>query len=518
MLPFLNSGNKNSKKYVVNFRGLNLSEGYQEGDFSDCKNISSALAPCVTQRSGRAVVAEYSAPAAIHAKDKLFVINGTQAIYDGKVVGTVNTERKQIVNVGKYIIIYPDKLCYNTEDGTFGSMDIVHNATKAVFTHNTITVTGAAWKFRRYDAVTISGCTKFPENNQCIIVQRVEGDTLTFYDNSFKVHGEVAEGETAPTSYTEEGALSFTRIAPEMDYICESGYRLMGCKGSDIFISAWNDPFNFQSLEGLAGSSYNIAVGTDGEWTGCAAYSSHVCFFKEHHIHKLYGNKPTNFQVITTQAYGVQKGSERSICSINETLFYKGVNGVYAYSGGVPELISGNFGTKRFSDACATSDGDRYYISMRHGDEWKVYVYDVLRGIWLAEDDVQCVDMAFHNGCVHMLCADGKLLRVDETLDRSDVEWSATLCPFNETMNERKGYSKFHLRMELAAGAWLTVEVKRDNAQRWDKVYTTHNERARTISIPVLPARCDSVEIRISGKGECLLRTFIREFFAGSDV
>ena len=87
-----------------------------------------------------------------------------------------------------------------------------------------------------------------------------------------------------------------------------------------------------------------------------------------------------------------------------------------------------------------------------------------------------------------------------------------------DDLQERKGYSKFHLRLELSAGAWITVEMRRDYEQTWETIHTTHNQRARTVSVPVLPARCDSVEIRISGRGECLLRTFIREFHMGSDV
>ena len=114
--------------------------------------------------------------------------------------------------------------------------------------------------------------------------------------------------------------------------------------------------------------------------------------------------------------------------------------------------------------------------------------------------------------------ADGKLLKADGAANKNDVEWSVTLCPFTETINERKGYSKFHMRLELAAGSWLTVEQKRNVDADWQQIYTTHNERARTVSIPVIPARCDSVEIRLSGKGDCLLRTFVREFFTGSDV
>ena len=52
----------------------------------------------------------------------------------------------------------------------------------------------------------------------------------------------------------------------------------------------------------------------------------------------------------------------------------------------------------------------------------------------------------------------------------------------------------------------------------WQTIHTTHGGRARTVSIPVLPARCDSVELRLSGRGGCLLRTLVREYQIGSDV
>lgn len=512
MLPILNAESDNSKKYVVNFRGLNLGEGYQDGEFSHMENMSSVLAPCLTQRFGRELTDTFSEPLAMHAKEGLLVIDGTKVMYDGAHVGNVQGGRHRMATVGNYIIIFPDKVFYRvpTESdpaGEFGNMEAEFPAAAGTltFTDSTITAKEGTFNFRVGDAVTISGCTTAAENNKVVIVRSVSGNVLGFYENTF-------------TACEEAGAVMLKREVPDLDFICESNYRLWGTKGNTIYGSKYSDPFNFQVFDGLTSDSYYIDVGSDGEFTGCIPYSSHICFFKEHTLHKLYGSKPSNYQIVTSQVYGVQAGSERSMCIINETLIYKGVNGVYAYTGGVPELISDNFGTVRFSDACATSDGERYYISMRNGQEWGVFVYDVLRNLWMREDSTHCVDMAFHDGYVYLLSAAGELYRVDPEVSRDDIEWSVTFCPFTETYNERKVYSRFHLRLELAAGAWLTVEIRRDNATRWQKVYTTHNERARTLTVPVMPERCDSVEIRLSGKGECLLRTFIREFQMGSDV
>ena len=144
--------------------------------------------------------------------------------------------------------------------------------------------------------------------------------------------------------------------------------------------------------------------------------------------------------------------------------------------------------------------------------------YDVLKNIWLREDDTQAVDMAFHNGKVYFLDAQGGLYYIDKTADRNNIEWDAVLCTINETINERKVYSKFHLRVDLEKGAWLAVDVKTDNEPRWKQVYITHNPKARTLSVPIMPVRCDSVDIRLRGKGKCTIKTFIREFMTGSDV
>ena len=371
-----------------------------------------------------------------------------------------------------------------------------------VFTTNAIKIV-ERFKFRDGDAVEVSGCAT-QENNKTPIIKSAGETSLTFKDNTF-------------TAGTETRTVTIKRNVPDLEFICESNYRLWGTKGNTIFSSAFSDPLNFFVFDNLAGDSYNIDVGSEGTFTGCIPYSSHICFFKENTLHKLYGTKPSNFQIVTANIYGVQSGCEKSMCIVNEQLLYKGVDGVYSYTGGVPELISSKFGTKRFSDAVATCDGERYYISMKHGNEWGLYVYDVLKNIWLREDNTHAYDMAFYDGYVYFIDETGGLYKIDRTAGREEIEWSATFCPFNETVNEKKGYSKFHLRLELGEGAWIMVDVKADTDTQWKEVYKTHNEKARTVSVPIMPTRCDSITVRLRGKGECTVKAFIREFTTGSD-
>ena len=504
LLPYLQPFKSATKKYMVSFRGLNFSEGWQDGELADCTNLSSERYPCISQRAAREKVGAYIAPTTLHAKEGLLVIDGTRVLYNDELVGEVAEGRKQTATIGNYIVIFPDKKYYNVATGVFGNMEETYTAEGLVFTDSTITTTGEDFPFNEEDAVEISGCST-AENNKTPIIRGVSGKTLTFYENTF-------------TAATEEGSVTIKRSVPDLEFICESNYRLWGTKGNTIYSSAYSNPLNFNLFEGLAGDSYAIDVGSDGAFTGCIPYSSHICFFKENVLHKLYGVRPSNFQVVTANVYGVQAGCERSLNIVNEQLLYKGVEGVYAYNGGVPELISSNFGTVRYRDAAAACDGERYYISMRHGEKWRLFVYDVLRGMWLCEDDTQAVDMAFYDGYVYFLDEAGGLYKIDRSADRNDVEWSATFCPFTETMHERKGYSKFHLRLDLAAGAWLAVDMKTDRDLQWREIFKSHNEHDRTLSVPIVPTRCDSVSIRLRGKGVCTIRSFVREFTAGSDV
>lgn len=509
MLPFLSEVQNKSKKYNVVFRGINYGEGAQDGEFAESYNLSTAKYPCITQRAARIKKGQYTKPTTLHAKGNLLVIDGTRVLYGDKEVGTVTEGKKQTATIGNYIVIFPDKKYYRvpTEedlDGEFGSMEETYTATGLVFTDSTITTTGDNFKFREGDAVKITGCSK-DENNQQIIIDGVSDKVLTFYENTF-------------TAGTESGSVTIKREVPDLDFICESNYRLWGTHGNKIYASKFSDPLNFAVLDGVADNSYEIEVGSEGEFTGCIPYSSHICFFKENTLHKLYGTKPSNFQINTVNVYGVQSGSERSMHIVNEQLLYKGVGGIYAYTGGVPELISEKLGNKRYTDAVACCDGETYYISMKQGNSYSLYAYDVAKNIWLREDDTHAVDMAFYDGNVHFVDSDGGLYYIDKTADRSDIEWGATLCTIHETMNERKGYSKFHLRMDLSAGAWLALDIKTDNDLTWRQVYTTHNEKAKTVSIPIMPTRCDSIDIRLRGKGECTIKAFIREFTVGSDV
>ena len=600
----MRSGASKSKKQIVGFGGVNYSREAGEGELLESLGLSSAQFPCLSQRSGRKTAGAYLSPTGLYARGKLCVVDGTSLLYDGKVVGKVTAGEKQFATINTKVVVFPDKVYYDTATGEFGSLTAEYPVYTgdATFTTNTLTVpeqsyidhssgeaetltgvaasttmtayTGASvnkstgaltftggtektpatlkakdiiryqckdteylvvqscakqsdntWQitavrhasllhkypkfeemFSAGDAVELSGCSSFKKNNGSHIIREISGRTLTFDKDIFQAG-------------TEAGTVMAERKVPDLTCICECDNRIWGAEGTTIWASALGDPKNFYVYDGLATDSYAAAVGTEGEFTACIAYSSTVLFWKEDCVHKILGSYPAQYEIYTYKVPGVQKGAEKSLCIINETLFYKGRAGVYAYTGGTPELLTECFGDRRFSDGVAGTDGERYYISMQtENGAWELYVLDTARGIWLREDNTHATDWAYLDGTLYYLDGStGKVMMTGQ--DRSEegrIPWSATLCPFNEMVHGRKGYSRLYLRADLEAGAWVKAEVSADGAP-FRQVYLGHNDHAKTLQIPILPTRCDTFTVRLSGVGECIIKSFVREFSVGSE-
>lgn len=58
----------------------------------------------------------------IFYKNGLMYVDGTALNYKDQKVGTVTDTEKTFVGMGAYVLIWPDKVYYNTHTGEFGSM------------------------------------------------------------------------------------------------------------------------------------------------------------------------------------------------------------------------------------------------------------------------------------------------------------------------------------------------------------------------------------------------------------
>ena len=355
-LPYLKASSRRNAPYQVRFGGYNHTSAATDGELYDMQNLTSDLLPIMTVRPKRALIHEVAKGNGIYGHEALCWVDGTDFIYDGTVKGTVTDSEKVICAMQSKIIIFPDKAYYDTATDTFGSLEATYQSTagQITFANGTlynqsaegcdIKTTGAPFPFNVGDAVEISGCTKYPENNKHIIIREISADkkTLTFYEHSFTVGNETA-------------AVTLKRIVPDMDFVFEHDNRLWGAKGDTIYCSKLGDPFNFNVFDGLSTDSYAVNVGSAGDFTGAISYMGYPVFFKEDRIYKVYGSKPSNFQVISSASIGVAKGSSKSLAIAGEALFYLSNNGVVLYSGGIPQIISSNFGPVRYKNGVGGS-------------------------------------------------------------------------------------------------------------------------------------------------------------------
>ncbi len=114
-LPYLTTAPKETSRQVGNFLGLNTGTVIQENEFADMKNMSSRDFPAISTRRPRGgIIRTLGKPHGLHYKNGLAYVDGTGLYYkDGKIADVTDTD-KQIIGIGAYLVVFPDKVMYNT--------------------------------------------------------------------------------------------------------------------------------------------------------------------------------------------------------------------------------------------------------------------------------------------------------------------------------------------------------------------------------------------------------------------
>lgn len=502
---------------VLEFKGYNKKSVIDDGEMRDMFNLSSDEYPCLYQRKPRGIYAEnYVKPTAMIVKNKkLAVIDDGKFYYDGTLYPALNlSDETQMVAINTRICFFPEKLFFNVNTQETGSLSasVVLETTTVTVTSSTITFAesmGLTGIFKTGDAVQITASDE--SLNISAEIKSLTDSSITFPDETFINVTAAGESELTITLTS----LSIERNCPDLDFVMESNNRLWGVSNADntIYACKLGDPTNWGYFQSTTMDSYYAEQGTDGEWTGCAAYSTHLLFFKEDYIHKVYGSKPSTYQIETAQCHALEKGCHKSIAIINETVLYKSRLGIMAYSGGVPILISDNFGTDTFTDAIAGTDGIKYYVSVLRDGAPELLVFDMERYLWHKEDSVRARDFAYHNGKLMFVNdADDKIYEMasdNPMTSETDIEWYAELGPFDEYLEDKKVYSQLKMRLSFAKLSELNVLISIDGGD-WEILSRFINDRDKTEMLPIVPRRCDKFAIRLEGKGYCRIDSLVR--------
>jgi len=513
------------KATQVKFGGYNHTRGAGDGELWDMRNLTGDHYPVLSAREPRWLCRTLARPNGFFAGDGLYWVDGTDFYADGAKAGTVADGRKRFAALGAYVIILPDLCYYNRLTGEFGNLGAAWSGAVTIedgtfageaATGNAIRAPGADWAtlFHAGDGVTITGCAIHPENNKTIVIREIDGDCLRFYENSFTI-SQGGDGET----------VTVARRAPALEHVCANENRLWGCGGDTIYASKLGDPFNWDVFDGVATDSFAVNVGSAGDFTGCVSYRGYPVFFKEEHIYKVYGDRPSNFQVMGSASLGVEAGSHGSLAIAGEVLFYLSRAGIVAYSGGVPQSVAAPFGADRYRDAVAGSDGVKYRVSMRRGDgTWALFVYDTRTSLWHREDETEAVGFGW-DGELYFLAADGKLWLdgsaravPDGAETEGAVDSAAEFGDFIEGHANYKGVTKLQIRVELDAGARVEIHAQFDSDGVWRAVKTLEATVKRSYYLPIIPRRADHFRIRFTGSGGWRLYSLARESYTGSGV
>ena len=579
-LPFLQPI-PSSRQIVEEFRGYNHNLRIGDGEFFDMKNMTSDYYPILSPRGQRGVHQEYeenSRYTGMIAKDALCYVKDGKFYINKSPVNDLELDHneKQLVSMGAYVIILPDKKWVNTEDRSFGDIEATYTVGEARYamckldgtvydytkitadnsppenpdnltlwidtsatphslkqysadtavwtaiatTYVRISATGIGSNFKQYDAVKISGLPdelKDMDNTTCVLWD-VKQDFIVIVgllEKAIENHKEI---------------LTIERTMPEMDFVIEANNRLWGCSYgltedktkvvNEIYCSKLGDFKNWECYMGISTDSWAASVGTDGQWTGAITHLGYPLFFKENYLHKVYGNYPANFQIQTTECSGVQKGSSKSLAIVNTTLFYKGRSGVCAYDGSLPIEISYPLGNELYSKAVGGAIGNKYYVSMNDAYEKRhLFVFDVAKSMWHREDDIPVEEFCSCRGELYAI-ANGEIITMlgSGTPDPSPVEWMVETGDIGLSSPDSKYISRINLRMQMDLSSEIYISIRYDFNEVWEQVAYLKGDRLQSFTIPIIPKRCDSLRLRIEGMGDVKIYSITKTIEGGSDI
>ena len=117
------------------FAGYNHKLKIGAGEFYDTENLTSAYYPLLAERKKRGLVKQLTAPGGLLGKEELAYVDNGTLWYNGEPTALtgLTAGEKQLVSMGAYICVFPDKKYYNTADaGDHGSMEAYYTSTGTV--------------------------------------------------------------------------------------------------------------------------------------------------------------------------------------------------------------------------------------------------------------------------------------------------------------------------------------------------------------------------------------------------
>ena len=605
------NGLKNTRNMLRVFGGLNETYSCTEAEYSAGINFSARNFPALSTRLPRRKLREEADLNGMYHLNGLLTVCGRDLVYtpddtdemEVTLKDAVENGRKTLVGIGTKILIFPDKLAFDTASRKVSALGAVWsgkntsvefapcdaegkvyevsgcgpaepdkptdgqlflrvedpekpwssestlevyseasgNWSAVVLDYCRISAKGVGTDFAAEDTVTLTGSAA----EQAGQWNELDGDRIV-YDagaDALRVkadpggewfYGRLTRTGAAVRWVSLDGSVSrefvsaevveLERRVPDMDYLTECDNRVWGCSNKEnvIYACKLGDPTNWFSYRGIAADSYAVTVGSDGPFTGAATCMGYALFFKENTLHKLYGSKPSDFQLSSLRCRGVARNAARSLCVLNETLYYLSPDGVMAWDGSIPAKVSAALDAGRLANVKQAVGGaldGRYYLHVSRENEVRLLVYDTERGLW-HEEDVCSFEMASTGGQLYLW--DGRALwaadpsreaagqRSEET--EQGVEFALTTGDLGLDSPEERYLSRLTLRLDAACRSQVTVEVSYDGGPWENAAALTVEGPRRNCDLHLVPRRCASLRLRLWGYGQITLRSLAKTF------
>ena len=250
------------------FRGYNHNDIISDGEMYDMQNMSGDRYPLLSLRQKRGITsmdAEGNTPVpltGIHGRDQLVFVRGTEVYYNGYPVDGVSVSTaenmipKQIVSFGAYVLIWPDKVYFNTANlADYGSMEREWPGSSSGITGADINLTMCRGDGTNYNMSTISygnDPPDNPENGKLWIDESGDNDVLRQYSSATEEWVEVA------TTFVKIGATGIGAGLKEYDVVEISG---LAANTEDAKIISQVAALNGSMIVYFCGDDYIVVAG-----------------------------------------------------------------------------------------------------------------------------------------------------------------------------------------------------------------------------------------------------------------
>lgn len=602
-----------SRQLLRAFGGINETYSCSEAELSAALNFSGRGFPALQTRALRKKVRDVEKVNGMYHLNGLLICRGMGLEYapDGQAGRTaavtlenvLTDDRKELAGMGSKVLIWPDKLAFDTETGQLeplgakwelgdrkmtvcpcdtegkvyevaGAGDtepespedgqlFLKGAAGNLYDYesvlekwsaksgkwvqvlvNTVRMTcpGIGSLLKEGDTVTLTGmpqavCDALAADlNGEIVVQALEGDdlvaSLTPAQDSSRYYGSWTVTATGTSWRSLDGArteneglavsITLERRVPELDFVTEQGNRVWGCskKENTIYACRLGDPTNWYSYRGIAADSYAVSVGSDGAFTGAASCLGYLLFFKENCIHKLYGTKPSDYQMSSVRCRGVAANAANSLCVIAETLYYLSPDGVMAWDGSLPTKVSAALDTSGLTAvdwAMAGSMDMRYYLYLHQKaggpQAGRLLVYDTEKGLW-HEESAAGTEMVSTGQQLYLW--DGSVLwaadpdresGTEEAGQETALQFEAVSGDIGLSVPDDKYISRVTVRLDALAHTVVTVAASYDGGAFETLGTCAAGKDHQRINLPFVPRRADTLQLKIYGTGQMVLRS-----------